>query len=527
MEKQPKYSTKPFSRGREILIITIDIGDGRTEDLRVYEEDEPEDLARAFCDKHKLGPKVFQVIQNQIEFNIEKLIEEETRAITPTVPKIETKPETTQARPATPSKTQSKPRSASARKPQISNYGEKLYYKGVKLKERSEVKKQVMRQQLFESEMQHNTFKPRINKKSQEKASVSFIEKAKEHSEHLEKLKGMRFAQEMENCTFKPQIDKRSSIIARKKASPDRHLHLYNDSKVRNQKINEKCNEILKEQCPFKPDTKLTEKQNEQISKEFSQKKNMPYYSRRTIEEYLEKSRIQQSQDLQTGQKLFHPKVGRGPRNRDTSPFTIGQHLYSQRSQTSSTQSKSPKSYTNKQSDFIIKKLKFSRIQEIFNMLGPDENGFITKETVASSSLPPTIQAIIDPLLEELVELNETLNFEEFFQSMELLIQTLTPGEKSILLMKKHERSSSSDKQVKSCCKSFTSSPEDSIYQRHLQIQQQKEAKLNQERQQQLKQEMESCTFRPKIKNFKTKPQEEDLLDLSSLVKGSILLNLK
>ena len=52
---------------REILIITIDIGDGRKDQIRAYEHDDSDQLALDFCYKHKLGSKAKLLLADEIE----------------------------------------------------------------------------------------------------------------------------------------------------------------------------------------------------------------------------------------------------------------------------------------------------------------------------------------------------------------------------------------------------------------------------------------------------------------------------
>lgn len=82
-----------------------------------------------------------------------------------------------------------------------------------------------------------------------------------------------------------------------------------------------------------------------------------------------------------------------------------------------------------------MKKIKYQRYKEIFAMLIPDSKGLISRETVYKSVLPLGVRKLISPLIEELQELNETLDFNEFYDAMEMLMKSLTPGDKSAILL--------------------------------------------------------------------------------------------
>lgn len=89
----------------------------------------------------------------------------------------------------------------------------------------------------------------------------------------------------------------------------------------------------------------------------------------------------------------------------------------------------------NDRSERLMKKIKYQRYKEIFEILSPNTKGVITPETVRKFSIPSLIGKLLQPLLEELEELNETLDFNEFYDAMEMLMKALTPGDKSALLL--------------------------------------------------------------------------------------------
>jgi len=71
------YSNDLTDRGREILVISVDIGDGRAGEIRIYEFDVPRKLAKDFCLKHDLPENVQEVLTSHIVENIDTLIKEE------------------------------------------------------------------------------------------------------------------------------------------------------------------------------------------------------------------------------------------------------------------------------------------------------------------------------------------------------------------------------------------------------------------------------------------------------------------
>lgn len=65
-------------KGRQILDIRIDMGNGKFSHIRVNEKDEPDELSLDFCLKNRLDPlKCKNLISKAIEFQIDQLISEE------------------------------------------------------------------------------------------------------------------------------------------------------------------------------------------------------------------------------------------------------------------------------------------------------------------------------------------------------------------------------------------------------------------------------------------------------------------
>ncbi len=53
----------------QILVMTIDLGDGLSDRLDVYEHDDPKILARNFCNKHNLTNEAVELLQQNIKNN--------------------------------------------------------------------------------------------------------------------------------------------------------------------------------------------------------------------------------------------------------------------------------------------------------------------------------------------------------------------------------------------------------------------------------------------------------------------------
>lgn len=74
-----KYSLD--GQEKELLIMTIEIGDGQKDTLRVFENDDPNDLAKEFCDKHGLNPNIVYPLAQNIYANMEQVLQERLEAL--------------------------------------------------------------------------------------------------------------------------------------------------------------------------------------------------------------------------------------------------------------------------------------------------------------------------------------------------------------------------------------------------------------------------------------------------------------
>ena len=64
-----------------------------------------------------------------------------------------------------------------------------------------------------------------------------------------------------------------------------------------------------------------------------------------------------------------------------------------------------------------------SKRLSLFEMLNPNSKGVISKYTVIGAKIDPEDFAVVKRIVEELIELNEEINFEEFCKALDLLEQ--------------------------------------------------------------------------------------------------------
>lgn len=76
--------------------------------------------------------------------------------------------------------------------------------------------------------------------------------------------------------------------------------------------------------------------------------------------------------------------------------------------------------YCGKPKEYLTK-AKTQQLRNLFMLLCPDSKGCITKDTVSNARISENAYEKVVRIVDELVELDESLNFEEFCKAMEIL----------------------------------------------------------------------------------------------------------
>ena len=244
--------------GTEKLIITIDIGDGRRDEIVVRENDNPKVLAEAFCAKHHLNNLACKALIEQIDQNVALHMEEQSNSLVSINKSFDSKSKKSNInsvrsssgffneltpfsiKPTTPSVESKSPmnRLRETRKENtspISNYGEKLYMKGLRFMEQIQKKKLELKVQQTEKELKETTFSPIINSKTTKRPDVEkiLLQKGRVMQENIEKKRGEQLAEQLSECTFSPMIsNKVERVRGGDKNSPDRFMRLYENAKI-------------------------------------------------------------------------------------------------------------------------------------------------------------------------------------------------------------------------------------------------------------------------------------------------------
>jgi hypothetical protein len=515
--------------------MTVEIGDGRRDTIEVADDDEPELLSRTFCKKHNLPGNFVAVLTRQIEDNLEVILKEgiqhkaddwaEESAVSsgegskmsdfPTeVSSADTLSAQFQALASDSSRV-----SQSSRCSVNSSAGERLYYLGVIKKEMNAHwrDKQVQRQD--EQTSKELTFKPAINSRSKSlaknhrRAEDSYMEQQRKRLEGLERKKGLSLAEQQSECTFVPKVNSNSQAMARSRSTHrSAFVNLYSEAQDRQVRHQEAKDSVLKAQCPFKPTINSQRMRSIQDRPLVDRLVN----SRAMVESSLQRIRDEQSAliDPATGQAFFKPKIGRAPRlDRNSENLPIGAYLYSQSSKDSSRlqdPSTAIELLSRQRSTQIIEKLKMERFRELFELLNPDENQAIASTRIEPEKLSAELLTVLFPLLEELEQLNEPINFAEFSEAMDNLLTTLTPGDKSMILVPRRAAVAVEEPTHQPQINEFRPSTYKqrqlaklTLYERMNFLAQDKQRRIEEAKTKKQRVELEQCTFHPKIKTYR------------------------
>ena len=219
--------------------------------------------------------------------------------------------------------------------------------------------------------------------------------------------------------------------------------------------------------------------------------------SRKFTEDNLQSRRKELNQlvDPLTGQEFFKPKVGRPPRESRESREL--REMRESREVIKPAYSNQLDLASKSRNEELLIKKKRARYQEIFNSLNPCNVEKIYSDVITTQFLDPEVTRILVPLLQELEETGEKLDFEEFFDSIENLCKYLTPEERYTLIKDRAKNETKFD------VKPRASSSTGKMYSRSVKFKEEVNNKLIAERIKKSDQELQECTFHPKIKKYK------------------------
>lgn len=377
--------------GAEVLVMTVEIGDGRQDTITVRESDDPTALAAKFAQKHGLDSGLQASLEQLIRQNRE-LVDKRATSVSPDLASwkdwlMPYTPATGSSKgPYTfhdnydakathtphinsvsrrlmdkrsrmgsvhnrlyqlgkkPKQQSSVSSSATSLKHSRSqsqsafNYGEWMYIRGKKLKETQQRNIEEKKKEEAEKQAKILTFAPSINRYSallcprfDVKVEDQLAQKGQEKKSHIERMRTELTKKELKECSFKPQLNQQSVQIELSKGlEKPRYADLYEGHKKREAKL--KAMEEEKErEFNFTPNVVLTCSKN--VAENQSEIVERLMNSKKKFEEKMSRLRheleMKESVDTVSGQRLFTPSTGRLSSGRNSVGVSVFEHLYS------------------------------------------------------------------------------------------------------------------------------------------------------------------------------------------------------
>jgi len=451
-----------FQQDSEILVMTIEVTDGRQDVIYVREGDDPAALAQDFASRHALDAKTTLHLERLIAQNkaaARKMMRKSASAhpglhngVRPEGERNGSVFDRLYQRKKKPP--EPRPVSATARKPNEAsrNYGEWLYFRGMQAKEALQRQAQAKLQADQKAQARQMPFKPTIDRNStmlapriHARTEELLMQKEAQKKQKIDLLKAEIETDRLKECSFTPKIDPRSQHLSLTHSSQQpRYMDLFHEAVKRKERQVERSTESTKTECPFKPATNGPKIETDQAS--FLDR---IVNSKRKFEEEMEKVRqgLVTDTDEVTGQKLFRPVLQQEQRvQRTLEGGSVHEHLYLLRDQKKQTVEKMAgeldehfKAGQNrpKVSENSAKLLEMSlkrTAERLFALLDADSDGYISVSACTVEALDPKSAQILTPVLAQLTE--DMVSLMVFEGWVEELLRTLS-GEARAHLMRK------------------------------------------------------------------------------------------
>lgn len=548
-------------RGTQLLVLTIDLGNGRSENIPVHEYDDPDYLAQEFCEKFALDTKLKKNLELMIKENLREVRqasihnqnpeESETSYKSPFLSPIKPefhnngKPSSHRSSSKTSRKGNKNTKKScqdkesvystvyrQLRKSQTSksisvmsdrskmpgqNYGDYLYAKGIKDKEQSEKFKEMKKQEMFEKQIHNYTFSPLINANSSiisprayERPEIILMKKKQETEEKIKALKDNYDKEALRECSFAPKINKKFSS---RDGSRDIHQELYTEAKQMRVK---RSQDILKDskKWTFVPDVGQAHKKNSSETTE-------QFIDRLVSSKKKNDEELDQIRNSKIMYELSQCGQFKSPSTKNLSRNVsepIWEYLYSQkdskkiqieRSQQElfkNLESASISKKTSENSGKIFESFRNTQFRNLFILMDSDFDGKISVEAIDINGIETEVLKVLTPFFEELEHSERIIEIDEFVSIMEVFYQRLNVQQRAILIKrpeKKKEEEGFRSPYVSPTSSSLAEKAKKSLpsdfFERQVMVEKMKEMKVQMKRDEIQAKNMTECKFKPAI----------------------------
>lgn len=298
---------------------------------------------------------------------------------------------------------------------QIDTSVKRLYEEEVDKRQKKRMVYEEIRKEKELEELNYQ-FRPNINDLSKkivdtsgDKLESRLTRRSKKVAERMEALRKEREMKETLNCTFRPRINQKSIALASNR-SESLDTNSPTNAKYKLEETGrKKAGQADADECTFHPNIRP---------------------SMQTLQHSLSMARAGNSPGALAG--------------RGKTCGGIGEHLYAQRRTRDSLMAvvrraeekarrERNRSFVQPKSREILSAKKLAVVEKVFCELDDDSDGLISHQSHSTEGLPEEIAKMLNPIFEELKEVNKPFGMDEFLESMCRLYETLDFYDKDTL----------------------------------------------------------------------------------------------
>ena len=269
-----------------------------------------------------------------------------------------------------------------------------------------------------------------------------------QEKEKLEMRKLQVEEEKLKECSFTPRINQRSQMLDTSRSSASakpRFEDLYQEATKRKERQLERFEGAVKSEFSFKPEVHSSKPADPDPESFLNRIVN----SKKKFEEEMEKLRQELVTDVDpvTGQKLFEPMIVKDTRfERSLESGSIHEHLYSQKDHKKQTTDRLAQELdenikaaqrstkVTQTSERLLENFRRKAFEHLFNLLDSDQDGLVSAEKVDFAALEDKTASIMQPVLEEIINREGPMDFQEFHMLMDQLLGRLTLDAKAHIL---------------------------------------------------------------------------------------------